>query len=125
MSTASRETPRIEIRPYAALSGYDGDWLKARHHIPLAESLRAATGNWGALRAWNDDEIAPQKGFPPHPHASVEIITYVREGVITHRDSLGNVGHTRAGDVQVMSTGTGISSLRIPTRRFGLCSRSS
>lgn len=108
MSTASRETPRIEIRPYAALSGHDGDWLRARHHVPLTKSLRAGPGNWGALRAWNDDEIAPHKGFPPHPHASMEIITYVREGVITHQDSLGNVGHTRAGDVQVMSTGTGI-----------------
>ncbi len=98
----------IEIRPYAALPGDERDWLKARHHVPFAASLRAASGNWGALRAWNDDEIAPQKGFPPHPHAGMEIITYVREGVITHKDSLGNVGQTRAGDVQVMSTGTGI-----------------
>jgi hypothetical protein len=108
MEAANHETPMIEVRPYAALSGDERDWLKARHHIPFAASPRAATGNWGALRAWNDDEIAPQKGFPPHPHASMEIITYVREGVITHRDSLGNVGHIRAGDVQVMSTGTGI-----------------
>ena len=108
MKPASHETPMIEIRPYAALSGDDRDWLKARHHIPFAANLRAAIGNCGALRAWNDDEIAPQKGFPPHAHAGMEIITYVREGVITHRDSLGNVGHIRAGDVQVMSTGTGI-----------------
>src|ERR1700739_640074 len=97
----------IEIRPYAALCGVERYWLNACHHTPLAASLRAAPGHWGALRAWNDDEIAPQKGVPPHPHAGVEIITYVREGVITHRDSLGNVGHIRAGDVQVMSTGTG------------------
>jgi redox-sensitive bicupin YhaK (pirin superfamily) len=108
MKAASRETPMIEIKPYTALSGDDRDWLKARCHIPVAVSLRTVTGNWGALRAWNDDEIAPQSGFPPHSHASMEIITYVREGVITHRDSLGNVGYTCAGDVQVMSTGTGI-----------------
>jgi quercetin 2,3-dioxygenase len=64
--------------------------------------------DWGALRVWNDDEIAPQTGFPPHPHADMEIITYVRQGAITHQDSLGNKGRTKAGDVQVMSAGTGI-----------------
>ena len=63
---------------------------------------------WGALRVWNDDEIAPGTGFPPHPHADMEIITYVREGAITHQDSLGNEGRTAAGDVQVMSAGSGI-----------------
>jgi len=62
----------------------------------------------GSLRVWNDDEIAPNTGFPPHPHANMEIITYVREGAITHQDSLGNKGRTEAGDVQVMSAGTGI-----------------
>ena len=60
------------------------------------------------LRVWNDDEIAPNTGFPAHPHANMEIITYVREGAITHQDSLGNKGRTEAGDVQVMSAGTGI-----------------
>ena len=63
---------------------------------------------WGALRVWNDDEIAAGTGFPPHPHADMEIITYVRDGAITHEDSLGNKGRTEAGDVQVMSAGTGI-----------------
>ena len=62
----------------------------------------------GSLRVWNDDEIAPNTGFPPHPHANMEIITYVREGAITHQDSLGNKGRTEAGDVQVMSAGSGI-----------------
>jgi redox-sensitive bicupin YhaK (pirin superfamily) len=60
------------------------------------------------LRVWNDDEIAPHSGFPAHPHANMEIITYVREGAITHQDSLGNKGRTEAGDVQVMSAGSGI-----------------
>ncbi len=63
---------------------------------------------WGALRVWNDDEIAPNTGFPPHPHANMEIVTYVREGAITHKDSLGNKGRTEAGDIQVMSAGSGI-----------------
>jgi redox-sensitive bicupin YhaK (pirin superfamily) len=64
--------------------------------------------SWGALRVWNDDEIAPNSGFPPHPHQDMEIITYVRDGAITHKDSMGNVGRTGAGDVQVMSAGAGV-----------------
>ena len=63
---------------------------------------------WGSLRVWNDDEIAPNSGFPPHPHADMEIITYVRQGAITHKDSMGNEGRTEAGDVQVMSAGSGV-----------------
>jgi hypothetical protein len=78
---------------------------------------------WGSLRVWNDDEIAPNAGFPPHPHANMEIVTYVREGAVTHKDSLGNEGRTEAGDVQVMSAGTGIRHAEYnleqkPTRIF-------
>jgi redox-sensitive bicupin YhaK (pirin superfamily) len=58
---------------------------------------------------WNDDEIAARNGFPPHPHRDMEIVTYVRTGAITHQDSLGNKGRTGAGDVQVMSAGTGVT----------------
>jgi quercetin 2,3-dioxygenase len=72
---------------------------------------------------WNDDEIAPGAGFPPHPHADMEIITYVRQGAVSHEDSLGNKGRTEAGDVQVMSAGTGIRHAEFnqegePTRLF-------
>jgi hypothetical protein len=63
---------------------------------------------WGAIRVWNDDEIAARSGFPPHPHSDMEIITYVRQGAISHQDSMGNQGRTGAGDVQVMSAGTGV-----------------
>jgi quercetin 2,3-dioxygenase len=94
----------IERRPFNELAGGDRGWLKAKHHFAFADR---DTG-WGALRVWNDDEFAPGSGFPLHPHANMEIITYVREGAMTHRDDLGNEGRIEAGDVQVMSAGDGI-----------------
>ncbi|MBN3005113.1 pirin family protein [Chromobacterium alkanivorans] len=98
----------IEHRPFAGLGGAHHGWLDAKHHFSFAEYHDPARVHWGALRVWNDDTIAPGTGFPPHPHADMEIITYVREGAISHRDNLGNQGRTEAGDVQVMSAGRGI-----------------
>ena len=98
----------IERRPFAALGGADHGWLKAKHHFSFARYYDPERLGHGALRVWNDDEIAPHTGFPPHPHADMEIITYVRSGAITHEDSLGNEGRTEAGDVQVMSAGSGV-----------------
>lgn len=99
---------KVEIRPFASLGGANHGWLDARHHFSFASYHDPDRMNWGSLRVWNDDIIQPQTGFPPHPHADMEIITYVRTGAITHQDSLGNKGRTAAGDVQVMSAGTGI-----------------
>src|SRR5262252_4209198 len=104
----SRRFDMIERRPFAALGGADHDWLRTKHHFSFADYYDPKRTGWGALRVWNDDEIAPGTGFPAHPHADMEIITYVRQGAITHRDSLGNEGRTEAGDVQVMSAGSGI-----------------
>ncbi len=98
----------IEVRPFASLGHADHGWLNARHHFSFAEYHDPARVHWGHLRVWNDDEIAAGTGFPPHPHSDMEIITYVREGAITHQDHLGNQGRTEAGDVQVMSAGRGI-----------------
>ena len=98
----------IERRPFEALGGADHGWLKARHHFSFAGYYDPAKMGWGPIRVWNDDEIAPKTGFPPHPHADMEIITYVRTGAITHQDSMGNKGRTGAGDVQVMSAGSGV-----------------
>lgn len=98
----------IELRPFATLGAANHGWLDARHHFSFASYHDPARVHWGALRVWNDDRIAAKSGFPPHPHQDMEIITYVRQGAITHQDSLGNTGRTEVGDVQVMSAGTGI-----------------
>src|ERR1700738_1164137 len=97
-----------ERRPFESLGGENHGWLDTKHHFSFANYHDPERMGWGALRVWNDDTIAPNTGFPAHPHADMEIITYVREGAITHQDSLGNKGRTEAGDVQVMSAGTGV-----------------
>ena len=99
----------IELRPFDSIGKAQHGWLNAAHHFSFANYHDPDRVHWGALRVWNDDTIAPKTGFPPHPHNDMEIITYVRSGAITHRDSLGNEGRTEAGDVQVMSAGTGIA----------------
>ncbi|MGE0715034.1 MAG: pirin family protein [Alphaproteobacteria bacterium] len=98
----------IERRPFETLGRFRNDWLNARHHFSFANYYDPARMGVGKLRVWNDDQIQGGTGFDPHPHRDMEIITYVREGAITHQDSLGNRGRTEAGDVQVMSAGTGI-----------------
>src|SRR3954463_14569495 len=104
----TRGTTMIDIRPFASLGHADHGWLNARHHFSFADYHDPARMGWGAIRVWNDDEIAARSGFPPHPHSDMEIVTYVRQGAITHQDSMGNQGRTEAGDVQVMSAGTGV-----------------
>jgi redox-sensitive bicupin YhaK (pirin superfamily) len=99
----------IEIRPFASLGHADHGWLDARHHFSFASYHDPARMQWGAIRVWNDDRIAAKSGFPPHPHRDMEIVTYVRTGAITHQDSMGNKGRTGAGDVQVMSAGSGVT----------------
>src|SRR5690606_22992447 len=99
----------IDIRKFETLGHANHGWLDARHHFSFANYHDPDRMGWGALRVWNDDAIAAQAGFPPHPHRDMEIITYVRTGAITHRDSMGNTGRTAAGDVQVMSAGSGVT----------------
>jgi redox-sensitive bicupin YhaK (pirin superfamily) len=102
------EIQMIELRPFEKLGGADHGWLNAKHHFSFANYYDPANMGHGSLRVWNDDEIQSNTGFPAHPHKNMEIITYVRDGAITHQDSLGNKGRTEAGDVQVMSAGSGV-----------------
>jgi redox-sensitive bicupin YhaK (pirin superfamily) len=99
----------IDIRKFDSLGHADHGWLDARHHFSFASYHDPARMGWGRIRVWNDDRIGPKSGFPPHPHRDMEIVTYVRTGAITHRDSIGNTGRTGAGDVQVMSAGSGVT----------------
>lgn len=98
----------IDHRPFAKLGHANHGWLNARHHFSFSSYHDPNRMSWGDLRVWNDDEIAPGTGFAPHGHEDMEIITYVRTGAITHQDSMGNTGRTGAGDVQVMSAGSGV-----------------
>jgi quercetin 2,3-dioxygenase len=98
----------IERRPFDELAGEDLGWLKARRHFSSAARDDPSRSGWGCMRVWNDEEIAPNAGLALQVHANIEIVTYVREGTVTHTDSLGNEGRIEAGSVQVVSAGTGI-----------------
>jgi redox-sensitive bicupin YhaK (pirin superfamily) len=98
----------VEVRSFSRLGKMKLDWLNANYHFSFANYYDPDRMGVGPLRVWNDDTVAANTGFDPHPHKDMEIITYVRSGAITHLDSLGNEGRTEAGDVQVMSAGTGI-----------------
>jgi redox-sensitive bicupin YhaK (pirin superfamily) len=99
----------IDIRPFDSLGHANHGWLDAHHHFSFASYHDPERMGWGRIRVWNDDTIGAKSGFPPHPHRDMEIVTYVRSGAITHQDSMGNKGRTAAGDVQVMSAGTGVT----------------
>jgi len=105
----NRESGKVTVYPYEQLGHADHGWLDARHHFSFAHYWNDDRVHFGALRVINDDKVAAGKGFGAHPHDNMEIITYVRQGAITHKDNLGNTGRTGAGDVQVMSAGTGVT----------------
>ncbi len=98
---------------FAVQRGHDrfyGDhgWLKTYHSFSFAEYNDPANVNWGALRVFNDDRVAAGSGFPTHPHANMEIVTYVFDGKLEHRDTLGSHGIVESGGVQYLSAGTGL-----------------
>lgn len=98
----------ITIYPYETLGAANHGWLNAKHHFSFSRYYNPDRMGFGTLRVINDDVVQAHKGFDTHPHRDMEIITYVRQGAITHRDSQNNEGRTGAGDVQVMSAGSGV-----------------
>ena len=98
----------LKHHSYESLGSADHGWLHAKHHFSFANYNDPQKLSHGELMVINDDRIAAQTGFDTHPHRDMEIITYVRKGAITHEDDKGNSGRTTAGNVQVMSAGTGI-----------------
>ena len=98
----------LQIRNLNSLAGNNLDWLKAKYHFALEGYNNAAHEALGSLVVLNDDEVAPGKGFRMHGHRDMEIVTYVREGLLEHTDTTGGSGQIAAGNVQAFSAGTGI-----------------
>jgi redox-sensitive bicupin YhaK (pirin superfamily) len=98
----------IQVIPSGKRHHQNFGWLDTRWHFSFSDYHDPDNMQWGALRVFNDDVIAPGQGFGTHPHKDMEIVTWVLEGALEHKDSLGNTGVIRSGEVQVMSAGKGI-----------------
>ncbi len=102
-------TDPLRIQRAGDRASFDHGWLKTSHSFSFASYFDPNNLNWGALRVFNDDVVAPHKGFGNHPHRDMEILTYVLGGELAHRDSLGNERIVKSGGVQYLSAGTGLS----------------
>lgn len=98
----------MEIQRSADRHYSDHGWLKTSFSFSFADYFDPHRMQWGALRVFNDDRIAPGQGFPPHPHRDMDIVTYVLDGRLEHKDSMGNQGVVERYGVQYMSAGTGV-----------------
>jgi redox-sensitive bicupin YhaK (pirin superfamily) len=109
MKTLSQSSPHAIVQRAGERGHFDFGWLKTYHSFSFAGYFDPANVNWGALRVFNDDIVAPGTGFDTHPHRDMEILTYVLGGELEHRDSMRNVGIVGPGGVQYLSAGTGIA----------------
>ncbi len=98
----------IKHYPFRQLGKANHGWLTSSHHFSFANYYNPTRMGFGTLRVVNDDLVQAGTGFPAHPHRNMEIISIIKTGAIVHQDSEGNKGLTQAGEVQVMSAGTGI-----------------
>src|SRR5580700_10209240 len=98
----------IRIRKAADRGHFNHGWLDTYHTFSFGDYYDPENTSFRALRVMNDDRVAPGQGFPMHGHRDMEIVTYILEGALEHRDSLGNGSIIRAGDLQRMTAGTGV-----------------
>jgi quercetin 2,3-dioxygenase len=99
----------ISIRRSSERGHFDFGWLDTYHTFSFGDYFDPKHSGLSVLRVINEDRVQPATGFPTHSHRNMEIITYVLEGQVEHRDSMGNLGHIRPGDVQRMSAGSGVT----------------
>jgi redox-sensitive bicupin YhaK (pirin superfamily) len=102
-------TPSFTVQRSAERGAFDFGWLQTKHSFSFGDYFDPKYVHWGALRVFNDDVVQPGKGFGTHPHRDMEILTYVIDGELEHKDSMGNIGVVRPGGVQYLSAGTGIT----------------
>ena len=108
MSTITTPPPTFAVQRSHERYEANHGWLRTYHSFSFADYFDPNNLSWGALRVFNDDYISAGEGFPLHPHRDMEIITYVLDGALEHKDSMGNHGVVRNGGVQFMSAGTGV-----------------